>query len=44
MQKIKNSFNERSHVELQNPLIRSNFRRAMDGLMEKRKAQFPDEA
>jgi L-lactate dehydrogenase complex protein LldF len=44
MQKIKNSFNERSHIELQNPLIRSNFRRAMDGLMEKRKAQFPDEA
>lgn len=44
MQKIKNSFNDRSHVALQNPLIRSNFRRAMDGLMEKRKAQFPDEA
>ena len=43
MQKIDSSFNERSHGALNNPQIRSNFRRAMDGLIEKRKAQFPDE-
>lgn len=43
MQISDSSFNDRSHKALNNPQIRRNFRRAMDGLMSKRKLQFPDE-
>ncbi len=37
-----NKFSERAHFALADTRLRANFRRAMDGLMEKRKAQFPD--
>jgi len=35
-------FAQRAAVALSDKSLRANFRRAMDGLMEKRKAQFPD--
>src|SRR4051812_2120330 len=38
------SFAGRAHVALNDPALRANFRRAMDGLMAKRAAQFPDAA
>jgi L-lactate dehydrogenase complex protein LldF len=37
-------FAERAHVALNDKPLRANFRRAMDGLMVKRAAQFPDAA
>lgn len=37
------TFNQRSHVALADKQIRQNFRRAMDGLTEKRQSQFEDE-
>jgi len=37
-------FHASSSKALQDPAIRANFRRAMDGLMAKRAAQFPDPA
>ncbi|MDE1150388.1 MAG: LutB/LldF family L-lactate oxidation iron-sulfur protein [Azospirillaceae bacterium] len=37
-------FAERAPEALNNPQLRRNFRRAMDGLMAKRAAQFPDPA
>ena len=40
----RHSFAARSGTALDDKGLRSNFRRAMDGLMEKRKAQFPDPA
>ncbi len=36
------NFESKAHVALNDPKLRANFRRAMDGLMEKRAAQFPD--
>ena len=38
------SFADRSGLALNDQRLRANFRRAMDGLMDKRKAQFPDPA
>ena len=38
------SFAERAHLALDDKPLRANFRRAMDGLMAKRAAQFPDAA
>ena len=35
-------FHSRSSAALGNAQIRSNFRQAMDGLMDKRRAAFPD--
>ena len=37
------SFNQRAHIALNDIELRGNFRRAMDGLMAKRRAMFPDE-
>ena len=37
------SFNQRAHNALQDIELRGNFRRAMDGLMAKRRAMFPDQ-
>lgn len=37
-------FRESAAEALRDPQLRANFRRAMDGLMAKRKAQFPDPA
>ena len=37
-------FSARAHGALADPVLRANFRRAMDGLMAKRRAQFPDRA
>jgi L-lactate dehydrogenase complex protein LldF len=36
------SFNQRAHIALNDGELRGNFRRAMDGLMAKRRAIFPD--
>ena len=36
------SFNQRAHIALNDVELRGNFRRAMDGLMAKRRAMFPD--
>ncbi|CAM3543753.1 LutB/LldF family L-lactate oxidation iron-sulfur protein [Parendozoicomonas haliclonae] len=36
------SFDERVERDLNNPLLRTNFREAMDFLMDKRSGQFPD--
>src|SRR5664279_1621439 len=38
------SFRDAAAQALLDPQLRANFRRAMDGLMAKRKAQFPDPA
>ena len=38
------NFAGRAHVALNDKPLRANFRRAMDGLMTKRAAQFPDAA
>ena len=35
-------FSARAHIALSDKRLRANFRRAMDGLMDKRTAQFPD--
>jgi L-lactate dehydrogenase complex protein LldF len=40
----KLEFGAKAHVALNDPKLRANFRRAMDGLMTKRAAQFTDEA
>ncbi|BAE52934.1 LutB/LldF family L-lactate oxidation iron-sulfur protein [Paramagnetospirillum magneticum] len=40
----KMEFGAKAHVALNDPKLRANFRRAMDGLMTKRAAQFADEA
>ncbi|TAN62179.1 MAG: (Fe-S)-binding protein, partial [Magnetospirillum sp.] len=37
-------FTGKAHVALNDPKLRANFRRAMDGLMAKRAAQFADKA
>jgi len=39
---MKADFSARAHDALNNPQLRANFRRAMDGLMTKRAAQFED--
>ena len=36
------NFAGRAHIALNDKPLRANFRRAMDGLMAKRAAQFPD--
>ena len=36
------NFAGRAHIALNDKPLRANFRRAMDGLMSKRAAQFPD--
>ena len=41
---VPTDFHASSSKALQDPAIRANFRRAMDGLMAKRAAQFPDPA
>ncbi len=38
-----NSFNRRAHIALNDSELRGNFRHAMDGLMAKRRAVFPDD-
>ncbi|RAU21979.1 iron-sulfur cluster-binding protein [Paramagnetospirillum kuznetsovii] len=38
----KSDFTGKAHVALNDPKLRANFRRAMDGLMTKRAAQFAD--
>ena len=38
------NFAGRAHIALNDKPLRANFRRAMDGLMSKRAAQFPDAA
>lgn len=38
----KSDFTGKAHVALNDPKLRANFRRAMDGLMAKRAAQFSD--
>jgi L-lactate dehydrogenase complex protein LldF len=40
----KLEFGAKAHAALNDPKLRANFRRAMDGLMAKRAAQFADEA
>ncbi|EME70360.1 iron-sulfur cluster binding protein [Paramagnetospirillum caucaseum] len=40
----KLEFGAKAHVALNDPKLRANFRRAMDGLMAKRTIQFADEA
>ena len=42
MEALKSDFGGKAHVALNDPKLRANFRRAMDGLMAKRAAQFPD--
>lgn len=37
------SFNQRAHISLNDSELRGNFRQAMDGLMAKRRAVFPDD-
>lgn len=37
------SFNQRAHISLNDSELRDNFRQAMDGLMAKRRAVFPDD-
>lgn len=37
------SFNQRAHIALNDSELRGNFRHAMDGLMAKRRAVFPDD-
>ena len=39
---LKSDFTGKAHVALNDPKLRANFRRAMDGLMTKRAAQFSD--
>jgi L-lactate dehydrogenase complex protein LldF len=39
---LRGDFSARAPAALANPTLRTNFRRAMDGLMAKRAAQFPD--
>jgi iron-sulfur cluster-binding protein len=41
---LKADFTQRAPIALNDPTLRRNFRRAMDGLMAKRAAQFPDPA
>ncbi|CDK99026.1 putative amino acid dehydrogenase containing NAD(P)-binding domain and ferridoxin-like domain [Magnetospirillum gryphiswaldense MSR-1 v2] len=40
---MKSDFSSRAHDALNNPQLRRNFRRAMDGLMSKRAVQFADQ-
>ena len=40
---LKSDFTGKAHVALNDPKLRANFRRAMDGLMTKRAAQFSDQ-
>lgn len=40
---MKSDFSSRAHDALNNPQLRRNFRRAMDGLMGKRAVQFADQ-
>ena len=42
MEALKSEFSAKAHVALNDPKLRANFRRAMDGLMAKRAAQFAD--
>ncbi|CAA7613174.1 putative oxidoreductase subunit with NAD(P)-binding domain and ferridoxin-like domain [Candidatus Terasakiella magnetica] len=39
---LKSDFGGKAHIALNDPKLRANFRRAMDGLMTKRAAQFAD--